>query len=129
MPRTTLDSVRAVLTTTLSDTLVNSCITAANWLVTQKLGDKAELDETILTEIEMWLAAHIASVRGEGDAGLGGLTMSEGLANVSYGVDPDISNLESTPYGRNACLLDITNTLIQLGSRVKKPSLRVISNL
>lgn len=129
MARTNIDDVKAVVTTTLSDAMVTACVTAANWLVTSKLGEKEDLDSTILKEIEMWLAAHLVSVRGEGDAGLAGLTMSEGLANVSYGVDANISNLESTPYGRNACLLDITNTLTQLGSRRKKPSIAVISDL
>ena len=93
--------------TKLTSVTILPYITTANVFVTNALD--GALDETILTEIERWLAAHMATVvreRLSKEAGAGG-------AYIKYaGVWED--ELSSTQFGQMVLMLDTSNTLRNL---------------
>lgn len=104
--RTTAQDVLDILTsdTTLTLTSILPYIDSANVFVTSVLDGK--LDVSILTEIEKWVSAHMASVSRERlikEAGAGG-------AYVKYAGEWG-EELYSTQYGQMALMLDTSNTL------------------
>lgn len=109
MARVTDSEVKQIFNTDLDTT---PFITAANLLVSAKLGSKTELSTAQLKEIERWLAAHFVSVRDQ-------RTSSERVGNASatftgkYGL-----GLEGSREGQTAMALDITGTLAKLGLKV-----------
>ena len=109
MARTTEEDVLAILSadTVLDYGVIDPYIESANVFVTDIL-DGVLTDET-LTEIEKWLAAHMASVTRERlskEAGAGG-------AYIKYAGTWG-EELGSTQYGQMVLMLDTSNTLRNL---------------
>lgn len=104
--------VTAILdNTALTDVEVEVYITSANALVNQALSG-AGLSETILKEIERYVAAHLISVTRERVAereGAGGAFINY---TGKYG-----GGLESTGYGQTAIAMDTTGQLAALSGK------------
>lgn len=115
MARVTANEVKAILDDTeLTDAVVEGFINSANTLVTNVLGSST-LGESVLAEIEKWLAAHmIASTRER---------MAEqeeaGEAKIKY-IGQYGSGLSSTPYGQMVLTLDLTGKMAALGRKQAK---------
>ncbi len=106
MARTTKELVRDIMDdVVLDDVILDSYIESANTFVTSALGKKG-MGETVLSEIERWVTAHmIASTRDRQikKAGAGG-------AEVEY-TGKWGEGLNGTSYGQMAVTLDTSRTL------------------
>lgn len=106
MARTNVTDVKAILDdTTLSGSVITSFINGANTFVTEQLSSKG-LSDSLLKEIERWVAAHMISMTRERQikkAGAGGAEV-EYTGYWSYG-------LNATNYGQMAISLDTSKTL------------------
>lgn len=87
---------------------MDAFITAANLLVTEKLGS-AGLSAALLKEIERWLAAHFFAIR-DPRAKREEVGRSEIWYEGSWG-----RRLEFTRWGQQVMVLDPTGTLAKLG--------------
>jgi len=105
MPRTTDSAVKAIL-----DTQLNTMpfIQTASVLVTTYLVPQG-LPESLLAEIECWLAAHLVVIREP-------RTHQTRLGETAITYDtPQLGlGLESTPYGQTVLTLDVSGTLATL---------------
>ena len=106
MARTTVSEVKIILDgTELSSSIITGFINSANIFVTNALSGKG-LDESVLKEIEMWLAAHMITSTRERQikkAGAGGATVEY----AGYWG----TGLNGTSYGQMAVMLDTSKTL------------------
>jgi len=108
--RTTNVQVKQILdNTALTGTQIDSYIVSANALVNAALGTGTD---DILTQIEMWLTAHmIASTRERMAA-----SEEAGGAKIEY-IGTFGERLDSTPYGQMVRMLDTTGRMAKLGLR------------
>lgn len=118
--RTNATDVQDIMGITLSSTYVDKYIKSANALVNQALAS-ASLEEDTLTEIEMWIAAHMISVTRERQAKKEGAGGAEIEYTGEYGL-----GLNSTSFGQMAIALDSTGTLADLASGKKKATFYTI---
>ena len=107
MARVTDEEVKEIIETTITTT---PFITAANLVVTSRLGDQG-IDDDLLKEIERWFAAHLVAIR-EPQA----KTEKTGDTGVTY-FGKDGTGLDATPYGQQVKVLDPTGLMATLGSR------------
>ena len=105
--RTTTAAVKEIMTTKLTDTDILPFLTTANILVTTNLASSG-LSDTLLTEIEKYLAAHLSSIRSKY-----GIRTKIGEADTWTGYKGGLG-LDATPYGETAKMLDTTGTLENL---------------
>ena len=120
MARTTATLVKQIIETDLEDPVVEGYITAASTLVDEVLAG-ASLSETLLTEIERWLTAHlIASTRER-------IAKSEeaGGAKIVYAGEWG-QGLYSTSFGQTAIAMDTSGELAAMSGGAKRASLRAI---
>jgi hypothetical protein len=112
MPRSTDTDVRAYVDVP-SDVLTTPYISAASVVADAYLSGSG-LSEPILTQIEIFLAAHFATLAVE----RGGLTREQqGQSSESYQmVSTRQTGLASTRFGQQALALDSTGTLAAVGS-------------
>ena len=104
MARVTVDEVREIITTTLSDARVTVFITVANLTVTEYLGGTA-LSADLLKEIERFLSAHYIILDDR-------RTQQQAVEGVSETVPFHLGySFFNTHYGQAACDLDSTGTL------------------
>jgi len=109
MARVTGDDVQQIINTTL-DPL--PFIEVASALVSDRLSSSG-LSETILKEIERWLAAHFLSVR----VPMKKSQSIDGTSETYHVPGVSMKGLESSLYGQQALLLDSSGTLANLGLR------------
>jgi len=113
MARTTAAEVKQIMDNcTVSDTIVDEFITAANLTVTEILGSDTSLSTAQKTEIERWLTAHMLAVTvwrtavkervGEAWADYPG-QFGQGLSGSSY--------------GQMVLVLDTTGKMANIGKR------------
>jgi hypothetical protein len=100
--RVTAEEVQAIIDV-VSGLDVSAFITAANLLVTEKLGSSS-LSVELLKEIERWLAAHFVAVR---DPRIRERTVGDATDKFILGGGFK-SGLDATPYGQQVMVLDIT---------------------
>ena len=113
MARVTDAEVGAILDTDV--TSFTAFITAANKLVTILLSDTSKIsDSTQLKEIERWLAAHFFKTSLE----LQKKTQEIGETKSTFFGGGNEILLKATLYGQQACVLDTTGTLANLGKRI-----------
>jgi hypothetical protein len=98
------EEVKDILDTILTATDLIPFIAAANLIVTNHV-DNGDVGAATLTEIERWLAAHLACQRDKRAA-------KEGETDVTY----EAPNLESSSYGAQALLMDPTGELAKLSA-------------
>lgn len=107
MARITDEEVKQIIETTINTT---PFITAANLIVTDRLGDEG-IDDDLLKEIERWMAAHLVAIREPQTK-----TEKTGDTGVTY-FGKDGLGLDATPYGQQVKVLDPTGLMATLGSR------------
>lgn len=109
----TVDQVKEIFPTSLTDAEITAFITMADALVTTKLVPQQAnfscLTDDVICEIEKLLAAHLASMSDQ-------RVQSEKTGDASYTYQGKTDmGLKSTLYGQNAIILDCSNTLVNLG--------------
>ena len=104
--RVTVTDVREIIDTSLGDAGLTACITAANSLISTKSEMLASLTAEILTQIELWLAAHYVSVA---DPRVTEESTRE--TRLRYEQPAAGKGLAGSPYGQTAIALDPTLTL------------------
>ena len=113
MALTTATEVKAIMDNcALSDSIVDSYITASNALVDKILGDDTDIGSTLLTEVEKWYAAHMIASTTHRNA----VEEKLGDASVKYAGEFR-EGLNSTPYGQMVLQLDITGKMGDVGKR------------
>lgn len=122
MARVTAETVKEIITTSLSDEVVNSNhIVTANIYVTEHLG-ASSLSAAMLARIELYLAAHYVALTEEG----GALTRDKlGDADASF-ANVYEQGLKSTRFGQSALALDSTGILAGVSTTSLKAEFRVI---
>ena len=120
--RATADGVKEIVSTSLSDDVVEAhCVDTANLYVDTHLLSAGHSNAT-LEKIELFLAAHILSLMEERGSLKGGKfgDASEFLADVYS------EGFRSTRFGQLAISLDSSGTLAALGSAKLKAEFRVV---
>lgn len=112
MARTTYSEVLEIMEDcTVSSTIVDSYITAANALITKVFeNDTHNMPTTLLTEMERWLTAHMIASSLQRSTEREKLGMAEVKYTGEYG-----RMLESTPYGQMVLTLDFTGLMKKMG--------------
>jgi hypothetical protein len=112
--RTTVPLVKEIIETDLADSIINSFINSAHYLVQAKLVDtEAGLSASQLADIEMYLAAHFMAISRERQV------ESEAVGGewqAKYQGKTDM-NLQATLYGQQALLMDTSGKLATLGKQ------------
>jgi hypothetical protein len=109
MARITASEVKEVFETDLTDAQIDAFITAANLIVTDQLS--GEHSDSLLKEIERYMAAHLAASRDQRIVSEKHVDMSVAYQG-KYGM-----NLMSTDYGQTAATLDSSGKLANLGKK------------
>ena len=110
--RVTATEVKEIISTSLSDAIVNAYIAAATAMVDEVVGDSTALGDDLKKEIERWLAAHMIATTRErmgAEEGAGGAYIKY---TGEYG-----QNLSSSPYGQMVLTLDSTGYFASLGRK------------
>jgi hypothetical protein len=112
MANVTATQVKQIISTDLSDTIVEAYIDGAYELVNDVLGDDTTISSSLKAEIEKWLAAHMIAITRERVAkeeGAGGAYIKyTGVFTVG---------LLATPYGQVVKELDTTGKMAALGRK------------
>jgi hypothetical protein len=117
--RTTVDLVRVVMTTNMSDPNIQVLIEIANRMVTERLTD-GSLSTGALRDIETYLTAHLIAVGPERQA------EEEEVDDVRVKYQGKFGlGLESTTYGQMVIALDTSGLLSE--STKKKASISAIA--
>jgi len=114
--RVSAENVKDIIDTSLTTGQINAFINSAHAVVASNLVDKG-LSEITLTQIELWLAAHLLSARDQRKK-----AVKVDDVSVTYQGETG-QGLKSTFYGQQVLNLDTTNTLAALGQ--KKASIQV----
>lgn len=104
MARVTPDQVRAVVSTSLNDTAIQTWIDAANAIVNSK-SECIHGDEALLAQVELMLSAHFVAML---DPELRGFVTKEKLDVFETTYSNPVSmknNIDGTPYGTTANML------------------------
>lgn len=122
MARVTAETVKEIITTSLSDEVIDSNhIETAHIFVDEYLASE-DLSVNMLEKIELYLAAHFVALSEEG----GPLTRDKlGDADTSF-ANIFGGGLNSTRFGQNALALDVTGTLSRLSTTKLKADFRVV---
>lgn len=112
--RTTVAKVRQIIDTELEDENIVGIIEGASILLDQ-LFISISMPDTILTEIERWLTAHLIAISKERQAKKEGA----GGAYIEYAGEYG-SGFEATSYGQTAVALDYSGTLKGLSGKSAK---------
>lgn len=111
--------VKEIIETSLADTLINAFINTAHHLVQEDLLNKG-LSSDLLTEIELWLAAHFLAIRDK-------RVEKESVGNEWSATYQGKTKMgfEATTYGQQALMLDTTGSLAAIG--LKRATFEVYS--
>ena len=106
------------LSSKFTDSMVEQCINTANAITDNTLADQS-LGEPILEQIELYLAAHFASLREpqiyEEEGGGRDSIAKEKRSKQSVG-----EGLNATWFGQQAIMLDTSSTLANMSQKDKK---------
>lgn len=111
--RTTVDAVKIIIETELTDPVIEGYIGSASAFVDSALLG-AGLTETTLTEIERWLTAHMIASTKERIA----KREEAGGAKIEYAGEFG-TGFSSTSFGQMAVILDTSGTLKKLNGDTK----------
>jgi len=111
--RTTAAEVKQLMDNcTVSDTIVDEFIGAANLTVTEIIGNDTSLSTDQKAEIERWFTAHMLAVTICKTA----TTERLGDASITY-TGQFGQGLSASPYGQMVLLIDTTGKMANLGKR------------
>ncbi len=120
--RVAATEVKEIISTDLSDAVVDTFITAANLVVTDALGGQS-LDAALLKEVERWLSAHFLACTRAQQAQAEG---AEG-ANITYQGQTG-KGLDATLYGQQVKVLDPTGLVEAAASSRREASIRAVTS-
>ena len=118
--RTNAAAVKGIIDTDLDEPAVGPFVSTANLLVNTHLVGSS-LSEELLTEIELWLAAHLVAVRDPRAASKSVDDVQISFEGRSRVGSTDAAGLQTTSYGRQVLLLDPTGRLGQVGNPKRRP--------
>ena len=109
----TATEVKAIMDNcTITDTVVDTFITAADALVVEVFSEDTEIGDEMKKEIERWFTAHMLACT------LHRSTKSESVGGVSVQYTGEFREyLSSTPYGQMVLQLDFTGKMGNIGKR------------
>lgn len=110
MARVTSAQVKEIIETTKT---IDAHITAANAIVTEKLGSKTTITDALKKEIERWLAAHFIACSTFRQVKV---TRAKSAQDVYMGFGGG-EGLKATLYGQNVLVLDATGEFANVGKR------------
>lgn len=120
MSRVTPTEVKAIVTTTLTDTIVQIWIDAANVIVTEN-STCINGDAALLTQVELYLSAHFIAMLDASTRGYVTKDKIAGAFEIEYSDPAAIANsIDNTFYGTTAnmlskgCLANSTDRAISL---------------
>lgn len=114
MARVTVDEVKTIYNTNLTDDVLSDIIDIANNLVTEILGASG-LSSTRLKNIERYLSAHFAAFR-EPERGMVAAEWVASEAKIEFSSDFGRA-LDATHFGQQAAMLDTTGKLRAAGQK------------
>ena len=117
--RTTIDAIEEIMNTASTASQRTAGLAAANALVDDVFSGSG-LSDSLLEQIELWLAAHFTAIMTRQKS-----AQSAGKASVTYQSKVDFK-LKLTHYGQQALLLDTSGLLETLQSRRRKASLTFV---
>jgi RNA-binding protein YhbY len=121
--RTTVDKVMEILDDTeLDEDIIESYINSANVFITASLGTKG-LGDSLLAEIERWLAAHMIVTTRERQA----IQEQAGTAMIKWAGKWG-EGLLGTTYGQTVIALDTTGTLLAIAKGKSYAWIKAIPN-
>jgi hypothetical protein len=120
--RVTLDEVKEIIVTDLSNTSINAFITSANITVTAILGGDTTITSAQLKEIERWLTAHFIASGPERQSH----SEKAGDATVTYEGKTG-KGLNGTSYGQQVIILDTTGKMVAEAGQKKASIVAVTS--
>lgn len=106
MARVTATEVKEIISTSLSDSIVETFIDAANTVVSEIIGSDTTLSTTQKKEIERWLSAHLLACAREQQP----QSEKDGDASITYQGKTGMG-LDSTYYGQTVKIIDTTGKL------------------
>lgn len=109
--RVTATEVKEIIPTDYSDALVNAFVNTAHQVVDDNLLSAGVAAGT-LTQIELWLAAHLVAVSDQRE-----VRVSEGDSETEYHRFQAGLGLAATLYGQQVKVLDWTGRLSALGNK------------
>lgn len=118
MARTTIDTVKEILVTSLGDSNITAYINQANRIVTRVLGGEG-LSSSLLTDIETWLTAHLITISKERQANDKWVGDARVRYQGSFG-----EGLQTTTYGQMVLDMDTSGKMQE--STMKRASLKAI---
>lgn len=110
MALVTVNDVRQIIETNLSDAEVEAFINSADIIVSKIYENDTMMTPALKAEVEKWLTAHLIAVSRErqiDEISAGGAVSIKFQGNSGLG-------LESTLYGQNALLFDVSGKLSNL---------------
>ena len=115
MARTTATKVKQIISTDLSDAIVDAFIAGATELVTETIGSSTALTDTLKAEIERWLSAHLIASTRERQLVSGEAGPAKAVYQGKTGM-----HLEATMYGQQVMVLDTTGSFASLSGKAAK---------
>jgi hypothetical protein len=106
MARVTATEVKEIISTSLSDSIVEAFIDAANTVVSEIIGSDTTLSTTQKKEVERWLSAHFLACAREQQP----QSEKDGDASITYQGSTGMG-LDSTYYGQTVKIIDTTGKL------------------
>ena len=119
--RITVDELKDIFATTLTEAQLCAFINSATLVVTEELVSEG-LSSDRLKQIELYLSAHFATLN---DPRMESEKIGSEYSSKVQG--KTAMNLDATFYGQTAKLLDTSGVLAQMGAGLKKASITVIS--
>lgn len=107
--RVTAAQVMEIISTSQSTAVVNAFINSAHAVVEANLA--GALDETLLTQIELWMAAHFLAMKDQRKS-----AVKVGDLSVTYQGQTGMG-LKATLYGQQAMSMDTTGKLASLDTK------------
>lgn len=109
--RVTASEVGEIISTDLTDAQVAAFINSANAIIQENMLE-AGMSANILTQIELWLAAHLVAIRDQREQRV---NLRDG--DVTYQSPRLGLGLDSTTYGQQVKVLDYSGILSGLGQK------------
>jgi len=122
MARVTIEEVKRIIDTDLSDPIIDTYISGATEVVTNVLGSDTNLSDKLKKEIERWLTAHLIAASREPQIQSAGA----GKADVTYQGKTG-KGLEATLYGQQVLAMDTTGKMMAAMSK-QRASLTAITS-
>ncbi len=120
MARTDVATVRKIIDTELSDSVIDAYIDSANLTITEVFENDSTLSSDFLAVLEQWLSAHLLSSTRERQFS----KAAGGNASIEY--TPTGVGLQATLYGQQVISMDTTGRLAALSG--KRASMSAVSS-